>query len=183
MPTEARVSTGTGRPAARPAAPSRWRWPGRRAWDSQPAQPASVLIATVGTPIPAAVIRRAVGLSDGRPVAVVTIARVYGSSLGLPNPGLLPTRRELDEQRALVATAIGRLERSGVQGWGQVAATRRYAATIARVASARGASHVLVVTERVPRWRAMIEGDLALDVGRRLPAGVRVEPMPAAPRG
>ncbi len=100
----------------------------------------------MGISIPPAVIRHAVELSGGRPVAVVSIARIYGSSLGLPNPGLLPTRKEMDEQRALVTKAVDRLERSGVQAWGQVAATRRYARTIAKAAKARGVDHVLVVT-------------------------------------
>src|SRR5665213_2689977 len=99
----------------------------RAKWDKQPAQSSAVLIATVGIPIPKAVIRRAVQLSEGRPVAVVSIARIYGSSLGLPTPGLLPTRKEMDEQRTLVSDAIARLERSGVEAWGQVASTRRYA--------------------------------------------------------
>ena len=122
----------------------------------------------MGISIPPAVVRHAVELSGGRPVAVVSIARIYGSSLGLPNPGLLPTRKEMDEQRALVAKAIDRLERSGVEAWGQVAVTRRYARIIASAARARGVNHVLVVTPEVPRWRRMIEGDLARDVRRRL---------------
>jgi hypothetical protein len=108
-------------------------------------------------------------------VAVVSIARIYGSSLGLPNPGLLPTRKEMDEQMALVTRAIDRLETSGVQAWGQVAATRRYAKTIVKAARARGVDHVLVVTRQVPRWRLMIEGDLARDVRRRIGKDIAVE--------
>ena len=127
-----------------------------------------MLIATSGISIPPTVIRQAVELSGGRPVAVVSIARIYGSALGLPNPGLLPTRKEMEEQRALVTKAIDRLERSGVEAWGQVAATRRYGKTIAQAARARGVGHVLVVTPQVPRWRLMIEGDVARDVKRRI---------------
>ncbi len=141
---------------------------GRAKWDGQPTQSAAVLIATSGISIPPAVIRQAVELSGGRPVAVVSIARIYGSALGLPNPGLLPTRKEMEEQRALVTKAIDRLERSGVEAWGQVAATRRYGKTIAKAARARGVGHVLVVTPQVPRWRLMIEGDVARDVKRRI---------------
>ena len=129
----------------------------------------------MGIPIPPAVIRRAVKLSEGRPVAVVSIARIYGSSFGLPNPGLLPTRKEMDEQQALVTKAIDRLERSGIEAWGQVATTRRYAKTIAQAARARGVSHVLVVTPEVPRWRQLIEGDVARDVRRRIGKDVAVE--------
>jgi hypothetical protein len=81
----------------------------------------------------------------------------------------------MEEQRALVTKAIERLERSGVQAWGQVAATRRYAGTIARAARARRVDHVLVVTPQVPRWRVMIEGDLARAVRRRAREDVTVE--------
>lgn len=148
---------------------------GRRKWDPQPTQPAAVLIATAGSAVPMPVIRRAVELAGGRPVAVISIARIYGSSLGLPNPGLLPTRKEMDEQRALVSGAVDRLERAGVKAWGQVAASRRYAGTIAKAARARGVEHVLVVTPRVPRWRLLIEGDLARDIRRRVGKQMTVE--------
>jgi hypothetical protein len=137
-------------------------------WDAQPTQPAEVLIATIGISIPAAVIRHARQLSGGRPVAVLTIARVYGSSLGLPNPGLLPSRKEMDQQRALVTKAIDSLESSGVEAWGQVATTRRDAKTIAQAARAHGVTQVLVVSPAVPRWRLMLEGDTARDVRRRI---------------
>ena len=176
------MSTRMEGPATEPApGPARRRF-GRANWDKQPTQPAAVLIATAGLSIPPAVIRRAVELCGGRPVAVVSIARIYGSSLGLPNPGLLPTRKELDEQRALVTKAIDRLERSGVQAWGQVAATRRYGKTIARAARARGVGHVLVVTPEVPRWRLLIEGDVAREVRRRVGRHMAVQGITAQQR-
>jgi hypothetical protein len=165
------TGSAVGEPIPRPAG-ARF---GRGKWDQQPSQSSAVLVATVGIPIPPAVIRRAVTMSGGRPVAVVSIARIYGSSLGLPNPGLLPTRKEMDEQRALVTKAIDRLERSGVEAWGQVASTRRYAKAIAQAARARGVDHVLVVTPEVPRWRLLIEGDVARDVRRRLGRAMEVE--------
>jgi hypothetical protein len=166
-----RAATAVAEPAPRPARP---RF-GKAKWDEQPSQSSAVLIATVGVPIPKAVIRRAGQLGGGRPVAVVTIARIWGSSLGLPNPGLLPTRKEMDEQRALVTKAIDDLERSGVEAWGQVASTRRYAKAIAQAARARGVTHVLVVTPDTPRWRLLIEGDVARDVRRRLAKEAVVE--------
>ncbi len=175
MPADAAVDTRAENAVEEPIR----RTPGfpfrRSRFDEQPTQSAAVLIATVGIPIPTTAIRRARELSGGRPVAVVTIARIYGSSLGLPNPGLLPTRKEMDEQRALVADAIDRLERSGVEAWGQVASTRRYAKTIAQAAVARGVNHVLVVTPEVPRWRLFIEGDTTRDVRRRLGNEMDVE--------
>jgi nucleotide-binding universal stress UspA family protein len=144
-------------------------------WDKQPTQSSAVLIATVGVDIPPAVIRQAVQLSEGRPVAIVAIARIYGSSFGLPSPGLMPTRKEMDEQLALVNKAIARLERAGVEAWGQVASTRRYAKTIAQAARARGVDNVLVVSKEVPRWRSVVEGDTARDVRRRIGREIVVE--------
>jgi alkylated DNA nucleotide flippase Atl1 len=152
---------------------------GRRKWDKQPSQSAAVLIASVGVPIPPSAIRSAVKLSGGDPVAVVSIARIYGSSLGLPNPGLMPTKAEMDDQRAQVARAISRLERAGVEAWGQVAATRRFAKTIAGAAKARGVDHVLVITPETARWRRVVEGDVAHDVRRRLPKEMTVEGVTA----
>jgi hypothetical protein len=154
--------------------PARSRF-GRRKWDRQPSQSAAVLIASVGVPIPPPVLRSAVRMSGGEAVAVISIARIYGSSLGLPNPGLMPTKAEMDDQRALVAKAVDRLERSGVEAWGQVAATRRFAKTIAQAARARGVRNVVVVAPSTARWRVVVEGDVARDVRRRLPKDVTVE--------
>ena len=175
MRAESALSTPAGPVVEDPVPnPPRARF-GKGKWDRQPSQPSAVLIATVGVPIPPDVIRRAVELSGGRPVAVVSIARIYGSSFGLPNPGLLPTRTEMDEQLALVNKAINRLERAGVEAWGQVATTRRFAKTIAQAARARGVGHVLVVTAEVPRWRQLVEGDVARDVRRRIGKDVEVD--------
>jgi hypothetical protein len=180
MPAEAEVATKAetvmDRPVARSAmARLRKRRLAKSKFDVQPSQSSVVLIATVGTPIPASVIRQAVKLSGGDPVAVISIARIYGSSFGLPNPGLLPTRSEMVEQRALVAGAIDRIEQAGVEAWGQVASTRRFAKTIAGAARARGVSHVLVVTPEIPRWRRFVEGDVVHDVRRKISKEVTVE--------
>src|ERR1700691_1312297 len=107
--------------AAGPVRPIRSKF-GRRKFDKQPTQRAAVLIASNGCKIPGAAIRQALQLSSGEPVAVVTIARIYGSALGLPNPGLLPTRKEMDEQKGFVQDAVAALERAGVGAWGQAAA-------------------------------------------------------------
>ncbi len=148
---------------------------GRKKFDPQPTQHSAVLIATTGESIPAAVIRRAVELSAGDPVAVVTLARIYGSALGLPNPGLMPSKRELADHKMLVDNTVRRLERKGVEAWGQIAATRKPVKTIVAVARARGVSNVILVTPEQPRWRQVVEGDLVRDVSRRLPDDVSVE--------
>ena len=56
--------------------------------------------------------RAALARSGGGPVAVVTIARIYGSSMGLPNPGLMPTRKEMEAQKSQVEKAL-RQDREG----------------------------------------------------------------------
>jgi hypothetical protein len=154
---------------------------GQRRFDSQPGQAAAVLIVTPGLPVPADVLRGARRRGEG-PVAVLSLARVHGSAWGLPNPGLLPTAKELAEHRQLVTRAVRRLEEAGTEAYGQVAVTRRPVKTIVTVARARRASHVMVLTPPTPRWRAIIEGDLALDVGRRLPDGMSAEPVPVPAR-
>jgi len=174
---DAPTGSASGRRIPRPA---RSLLTGRK-WDAQPTQPSAVLIATLGIPIPQKVIRQALALSAGRSVAIVTIARIYGTSFGLPNPGLLPSRKEMDEQRAIVEKAISRLERSGVEAWGQVATTRRYGKTISLAATSRGAEHVLVVTEEAPRWRRFLEGDTARDVRRRVGRDMTVEAVTVRP--
>lgn len=156
-------------------APARSLIPHRRRWDKQPSQQAAVLIASTGEPIPAAAVSRAVALSGGQPVAVVSLARIYGSALGLPNPGLLPTQRELADQRERVASALAAVQRAGLEGWGQVAATRRPGKTIARVARARGVRHVILVMPSQPRWRRFVEGNLAREISRKLAPDTPVE--------
>jgi Universal stress protein family len=151
----------------------------RRKFDKQPTQPATVLIAApMGDPMSAAAVKRAIELSGGTAVAVVTIARIYGSAYGLMNPGLLPTAKEMDTQKSQVRKAIALIERRGVEAWGQIVASRKPAKTIAAVARARGARHVIVVrVKHTQRWREIVEGDVVKDISRKLGADVHVEGM------
>jgi hypothetical protein len=130
----------------------------------------------MGDPIPKSAVRAALALCGGEPVAVITVARIYGSSLGLPNPGLMPTRKEMNEQKSQVERAIGAIERGGATAWGQVAASRKPVKTVAEAARARGVRHVLVVrVEQTKRWREVVEGDIVKDISRKLGPGVQVE--------
>lgn len=65
---------------------------------------------------------------------MLAVGRVHGSSFGLPNPGLLPTRKELEDLYGEVDKAIARLKRKGLEADGQVLATRNGAKRIAREA-------------------------------------------------
>ncbi|MDQ6816770.1 MAG: hypothetical protein M3018_05100, partial [Actinomycetota bacterium] len=86
-----------------------------------------ILLASEGRPINDAAIARTLELTtrSGAVVHVFSIARVHGVAFGLPNPGLLPTQREWDEQREIVAKAVKRLERKGINATGHVVGTRK----------------------------------------------------------
>ncbi len=86
-----------------------------------------ILLASEGREIPPRAIEfaaRIAGRSQAR-VQVFSIARVYGTSFGFPNPGLLPTRHEWDEQRRLVAAAVKALKKHGLEASGHVVGTRK----------------------------------------------------------
>lgn len=154
---------------------------GRRRWDPQPTTPATVLLASSGSPFSRAAVRRARELAGGGPIAVLSILKVYGSQFGLPNPGLLPSRREREEQLAIVQRAITDLEGRGCTADGQVAATRSAGRTIARVAHARHVRYVVMDALPATGVRKVIEGELTNIVRRRLPDGATLELVPAKP--
>jgi hypothetical protein len=141
---------------------------GRRKWDRPPTAAAGVLLASPGAPFSGAAIRRACELAGGQPVAVLTILKVYGSSFGLPNPGLLPTRRERDEQYAIVRRAIAAVERRGGTADGQIAATRSAGRTIAKVARRRQVRYVVMDDSAPGGLRRVTEGAVTAIVRRRL---------------
>ena len=148
---------------------------GRRRYDPQPPSAAAVLLASPGSPFSRAAVRRAYELAGGEPVAVLSIVKVYGSQFGLPNPGLMPTRREREEQLTVVRRAIEALERRGCTADGQVAATRSAGRMIAKVARARKVRYVVMDSPATTGIRRIIEGELAGIVRRRLRGGTTLE--------
>ena len=85
-----------------------------------------ILLASEGRAIAPPVLDRVVQMArrSGASVHVLSIARVHGVAFGLPNPGLLPTKREWDEQREGVRRAVARLRRKGIEADGHVLGTR-----------------------------------------------------------
>ncbi|HET8526332.1 MAG TPA: hypothetical protein VFM81_06795 [Actinomycetota bacterium] len=125
-------------------------------------------------------VARAAALAGSGQVAVLTIARIYGTSLGLPNPGLLPTKAELNERIGWVDDAIRELNKKGLKADGQVASSRRAARTISRVARTRRVEKVVMDETSATGWRRAIEGDPAATVTRILRrSGIEVEILPA----
>jgi hypothetical protein len=137
-------------------------------WDRQPTSPAAVLLASPGTPFSMGALDRAAKLAGGERVAVLAILKIYGSSFGLPNPGLLPSRREQEEQLGNVRRAISRLERQGCTADGQVAATRNAGRMIAKVARARQVRHVVMDRESGSGLARLTGASVIRTVRRRL---------------
>jgi nucleotide-binding universal stress UspA family protein len=117
-----------------------------------------VLLASEGRPISAAAVELTARLAKqgGGKVHVFTVARVWGSGLGLPNPGLLPSKGEWDVQRDVVRSAVEALKRSGVDATGQVLATRKATKKIVREAE-RLDCGVIVMGADAPRNRVVAD--------------------------
>jgi nucleotide-binding universal stress UspA family protein len=108
-----------------------------------------VLLATEGRAIPAAAVARAAELAreSGGSVHVFSVARVWGTSFGFPNPGLQPTRQEWKEQRAVIEDAVKALEKRGVDATGHVLGTRRATKRIVGEAERRGCTAIVMAAD------------------------------------
>jgi nucleotide-binding universal stress UspA family protein len=117
-----------------------------------------VLLASEGRAIPAAAVDRAAELARAGKgsVHVFSVARVWGTGLGLPNPGLLPSKREWDEQRTVVADAVQALKKRGVEATGHVLATRRATKRIVGEAERLGCSAIVMAADP-PRNRLLAD--------------------------
>ena len=129
----------------------------------RPAPPDSLhirklLLASEGRPIPDAAIERAAELAraQGAEVYVFSLARIWGTSLGLPMPGLLPSKQEWDEQNALVTRAVKELRNRGVKAHGRVVGTRKGAKRIVGEA-ARLECDAIVMAADAPKNRIVAD--------------------------
>ena len=77
-------------------------------------------------------------------IFVMSIARVWGTSLGFPNPGLQPNKHEWDIQRRQVREAVASFEKAGFTASGLVLATRRAAKRIVKEAELRGIDAIVM---------------------------------------
>jgi nucleotide-binding universal stress UspA family protein len=131
----------------------------------------AVLLASEDREIPTSAIDLAarVAKRSGAPVHVFTIARIWGTSFGFPNPGLNPSKREWDQQRHNVQKAIGRLERKGVEADGRVVATRAGAKRIVKEAQRLGCDLIVMGADpsRNPVLRNFMWGQEPYRVKRR----------------
>ncbi len=117
-----------------------------------------ILLASEGRPISHEALEFTLELARSRRAAVhvFSIARVWGTSLGFPSPGLLPTRKEWAEQREIVGTTVKTLQRAGVEAQGRVLGTRKAAKRIVGEATRLGCD-VIVMGADAPRPRLLAD--------------------------
>lgn len=140
----------------------------QRSHQGVPLGPCAVLLASTGVPFTQDHIRQCIALAGSSSVTVLSVARLHGSALGLPNPGLMPTRRDREKQRDIVAAAVCSLATGGRQVHGQVVITCNPAKTIARAARRLQVEHVVLAAPERSPLRRLVEGDPVTDVRRRL---------------
>ncbi len=117
-----------------------------------------ILLASEGRAITEAAIQRVVELAapSGASVRVFTIARVHGTSFGIPAPGLLPNKQEWAQQRSIAAQAIKRLKRRGLEADGHVLGTRKATKKILEEAIRQGSEAIIMAADPD---RSRITGD------------------------
>ena len=108
-----------------------------------------ILLASEGRDIPDAAVARVLELArrSNASVYVLSIARVHGVAFGLPNPGLLPTKREWDEQRDMVGKVVKRLKRKGIDADGRVVGTRKATKVILQEAQLSGCDAIVMAAD------------------------------------
>ena len=158
----------TGRGAAK-AAPRRFPDPPRR-----------VLLVTVAHAPEPELVQRTLELAgpEHAKITVLGVAKIYGTSLGLPHPGLQPNRIEWQIVRDGVEEAADELRAHGFEVRVGLTRARNIPKMVAKWVQARNFHAVVVSAPDKPRWRALVEGDLAREITRR--SGVPVHAVPVA---
>jgi Universal stress protein family len=110
-----------------------------------------VLLATEGRVIPPRAVDIAANMASSH-VHVISIARVHGVAFGLQTPGLMPTKREWDEQRELVDKAVRALRKRGLEADGHVVGTRKATKRIVQEAVIKHCEAIVMAAD-LPRNR------------------------------
>jgi len=114
----------------------------------------AVLLASEEREIPKAATDLAARIAkrSGAPVHVFTVVRIWGTSLGFPSPGLMPSKREWDQGRAVVDKAIKQLRKRGIDADGRVLATRSGAKRIVKEAQRLGCDAIVMGADSQRSW-------------------------------
>ncbi len=113
----------------------------------------NILIASEGRPISDEVIDLAVDMHDGNgKVTVLTVARLWGTSFGLPNPGLRPSKAEMEVQKENMFSALSRLENAGIEADGHIVTTRHPSKSIRKQVTQRNCDAVIMGADLRRPW-------------------------------
>jgi nucleotide-binding universal stress UspA family protein len=112
-----------------------------------------ILLASEGRPFSnAAIARASVMAGKAGKISILSIARIWGVSLGFPNPWLLPSKQEWAQQRDHVANAIAELKTLGHDASGVVVATRNPSKRINAEAARRNCNAIVMGTDPPRHW-------------------------------
>jgi nucleotide-binding universal stress UspA family protein len=141
-----------------------------------PSSLSAILVASTGEPFDPAVIERAVQISGRhRPVVhVLSIARIFGTALGLQHPGLYPTRKEWRAQGDLVEDAVRAFKLRGFEAHGRVIGSRHAGKAITKAAIEMGCDAIVIGAVPMATWRRMLWQDEAAKVARKAPIPVHL---------
>ncbi|MBS3648334.1 universal stress protein [Pseudaminobacter sp. 19-2017] len=131
-----------------------WSLFGRSRPTDNPPEVSNVLVASEGRRFSQEVIDLAVRLvrGQGGRAQVLTVARLWGTSFGLPNPGLRPSRREMAEQEENILWAITQLENAGVQADGHIVTTRNPCRSILNEAKRKKCDAIVMGADPRRNW-------------------------------
>src|SRR5262245_11306558 len=147
-----------------------------------PDPPKRVLLVTVAQAPAQELVRRALELAtpEHAKITVLGVAKIYGTSLGLPHPGLQPNRIEWQILRDGVEEAADDLRAHGFEVRVGLTRARNIPKMVAKWVNARNFHAVVVAAPEKPRWRSLVEGDLAREITRRCAALVHAVPVASA---
>lgn len=138
---------------------------GAASTSGDPSSTYALMVASTGDDIDRRVIERAIELANQLPerpvIHVLSIARVWGTALGLQNPGLYPTRKEWQAHVDLVAEAVKALKLRGFDARGRVVGSRHAAKTIEKIALAAGCEAIVIGAVPAARWQRLLRQDEA----------------------
>lgn len=143
--------------------------------------PRRVLLATAAMPIDRALIERTIAIAapEHAKITVLGVARVYGTSLGFPNPGLQPNRLEIAELKEILGRAEVALREEGFEVRVAMSKSRNAPKMIARWAKAKNFHAIVVADPERPKWRRRLEGDVRKEINRHCNVPVFTVPVPA----
>lgn len=114
-----------------------------------------ILIASEGRAISDEVIDKAVDMLTqvhGGHVTVLTVARLWGTSFGLPNPGLRPSKAEMEVQKGNMYSALDRLKNAGIEADGHIVTTRTPLKSIRKHAVQKNCDAIIMGTDARRPW-------------------------------